>query len=120
MKQYQFIDGLSPAIDTMVTKNVIDFLDEDCILQPGNATPVRGHAAITEVFDNLYAQIQSIKHNIIDDFAVNNSAVYRGTVTYKRLDGSLLTVPFCDVFKIKNNLISEYNIYIDWHQLFVS
>ncbi len=51
-------------------------------------------------------------------FESDDSLVHRGDVTYTRLDNSVLTVNFCDVFKIRRSLISEYYIYIDWSELF--
>ena len=118
MPLHDFIDDLSPAIDTMETKNVLAFLTDDCVLQPGNQDIVRGTEAITEVFDSLYASIHAIKHTIDDKFAVEDTAVYRGTVSYRRMDDSDLTVPFCDVFKVRDGKIAKYFIYIDWHELF--
>lgn len=118
MRLHSFIDDLSPAIDTMVTANVLAFLTEDCLLQPGNQNVVKGTQAIAEMFDSLYASIRSISHTIVDRFAVDDSATYRGIVTYRRLDNSELTVPFCDIFKVEKSKIVEYYIYIDWHELF--
>ncbi|MEM8947377.1 MAG: nuclear transport factor 2 family protein [Planctomycetota bacterium] len=117
MADHSFLESFSPAIDTMVTDNVIDFLTEECMLQAGNAERIFGKSAIRAVFDNLYGTIQTIHHQIDDHFSVGDKAVYRGTVTYTRRDGSTLTVPFCDVFRIKDEKICEYFIYIDWHEL---
>lgn len=102
----------------MVTDNVIAYLTDDCMLQAGNAERIVGKPAIRAVFDNLYDTIQTIHHQIDDHFSAGDKAVYRGTVTYKRRNDSMLTVPFCDVFRIKDGKICEYYIYIDWHELF--
>ncbi|MEM6468072.1 MAG: nuclear transport factor 2 family protein [Planctomycetota bacterium] len=118
MTDYSYLESFSPAIDTMVTGNVLAYLSDDCMLQAGNAEPITGKAAIKAVFDNLYASIEAIHHSIDDHFSAGDKVVYRGTVTYKRKDDSMLTVPFCDVFRIKDDNICEYYIYIDWHVLF--
>ncbi|MEM9366643.1 MAG: nuclear transport factor 2 family protein [Planctomycetota bacterium] len=118
MTDYSHLESFSPAIDTMVTDNVLAYLSDDCMLQAGNANPITGKEAIKDVFENLYASIRAIHHQIDDHFSAGDKVVYRGTVTYRRKDDSMLTVPFCDVFRIKDDKICEYFIYIDWHELF--
>jgi hypothetical protein len=41
-------------------------------------------------------------------------------VTYTRLDGSTLTVPFANVFVLKGAEIQSYRIYIDNSPLFAT
>ncbi|MEM9351695.1 MAG: nuclear transport factor 2 family protein [Planctomycetota bacterium] len=117
-KPYAFLDDLTPALDSMVTADVLAFLTEDCLLQAGNFEPVRGKAAIAAAFDNLYSRIKGLRHTIVEDFAGGGRVTYRGSVTYKLKDDTLLTVPFCDVFTIEDDLIAEYLIYIDWSGVF--
>jgi hypothetical protein len=70
------------------------------------------------VFEGFFPAVKSTAHDVTDIFESGESLVHRGTVTYTRLDDSQLIVPFCDVFKMKDGLISEYYIYIDWSELF--
>ena len=46
------------------------------------------------------------------------TAVCEGEVTYTRLDGSTLTVPFVNVFELSGAQIRSYRIYIDNGPLF--
>lgn len=117
MNDYVHLDAFSPAIDTMKTDSVLAYLTEDCVLQAGNAEPVQGHEAIRDVFDQLYESIDSIRHDITDRFSRENYVVYRGTVSYGLPGGKALSVPFCDVFVMRERKIAEYSIYIDWHKL---
>lgn len=117
MNDHDYLDAFSPAIDTMKTGNVLAYLTDDCVLQAGNAEPIRGHEAIRKVFDRLYDSIGSIQHHITDRFSREDHVVYRGSVTYGLSGGRRLTVPFCDVFVMRQQKIAEYYIYIDWHEL---
>jgi limonene-1,2-epoxide hydrolase len=50
--------------------------------------------------------------------ADDNTIVCEGEVTYTRHDGSKITLPFANVFEVKNELITLYRIYIDIGPLF--
>jgi hypothetical protein len=46
------------------------------------------------------------------------SAVGEGIVTYTRLDGTTLTLPFVNVFDLRGGKVARYLIYIDNRELF--
>lgn len=117
-RKYSNIDSLSQALDNKQLDKVLNYLTEDCLLIAGNGEPVKGKENINNLFEGFFPAIKSTAHKVTDIFESGNSLVHRGTVTYTRLDGSQLTVPFCDVFKIEGSLIKEYYIYIDWSELF--
>lgn len=117
-RKYSKFDNLSSALDSKKTEKVLEYLADDCILQAGNMPIIHGKEAIKNTFDQFYPAVKSIKHEITDIFEAEDKVVQRGTVTYTKLDESILTVPVCDVFKISDNKITEYYIYIDWSELF--
>jgi len=43
-----------------------------------------------------------------------------GEVTYTRHDGSRVTLPFANVFRLRDDLISEYLIYADLAPLYAA
>ncbi|WP_430817424.1 nuclear transport factor 2 family protein [Carboxylicivirga sp. RSCT41] len=118
-RKFKNIDALSEALDAKLLDRVLSFLTEDCLFVAGNGEVVKGKANIRKVFEGFFPAVRSTAHNVSDIFESGNSLVHRGTVTYTRLDGSQLTVPFCDIFKMEGTLINEYYIYIDWSELFM-
>jgi ketosteroid isomerase-like protein len=118
MKGYTFLEQLTPALDAKDTDAVLALLAEDCLFQAGNNAPLVGRMAIKDTLDYFFTAVKGIQHTITDAFESGDNAVYRGHVTYTRHDDSVLTIPVCDVFKIKNQKITEYTIYIDWSDLF--
>ena len=118
MKTYPFLDTLSPALDAKDTEKVLSLLTDDCLFQAGNTEPVKGKEAIANTLNSFFPSVKKIEHNMTDSFESGTSVVYRGMVTYTRHDDSMLTVPVCDVFKMKGDKVSEYYIYIDWSELF--
>lgn len=76
-----------------------------------------GKEQIGNALDAFFRKVRGISHQLDDRFESGRTAVYRGQVTYTRHDGSTLTVPVCDVFKLEGDKIKEYYIYIDWSDL---
>ncbi|MCT4638403.1 MAG: nuclear transport factor 2 family protein [Bacteroidales bacterium] len=117
-RRYGHVDSLSEALDNKQLNRVLAFLTDDCVFVAGNGEPVRGKENIKIVFEEFFQAIKSTAHIVTDMFESDESLVHRGDVTYTRLDNSILTVNFCDVFKMREDLIREYYIYIDWSELF--
>lgn len=117
-RKYQNLDALSEALDGKKLEKVLSYLTDDCLFIAGNGEAVKGKEDIRKMFQDFFPAVQSTAHNVTDIFESDDSLVHRGTVTYTRLDNSQLTIPFCDVFKMREGLISEYYIYIDWSELF--
>ena len=117
-RKYRNTDSLSDALDSKDLEKILEYLTDDCVLVAGNGDPVKGKENISKVFEGFFPAVKSTAHDVTDIFESGESLVHRGTVTYTRLNNSLLTIPFCDVFKMKGDLISEYYIYIDCSELF--
>lgn len=117
-RNYVHVDALSKALDGKQLEEVLSYLTDDCVFVAGNGEAVIGKENIKQVYEAFFPAVQSTKHDVSDIFEAGDKLVHRGHVTYTRLDGSQLTVPFCDVFKMKGGLIAEYTIYIDWSELF--
>jgi limonene-1,2-epoxide hydrolase len=60
----------------------------------------------------------ALRHDLMRVVADDNTVVCEGEVTYTRHDGSKITLPFANVFEVKNKLITLYRIYIDIGPLF--
>ncbi len=116
-ERYGYLEGLSPSLDAKDTEKVLSFLTDDCVFQAGNLEPVKGKKAIAETLNGFFPVVKIIEHEMSDTFESGDSVVHRGIVTYTRLDDTTLTVPVCDVFKMRDNKIAEYYIYIDWSNL---
>lgn len=117
-RRYEHLDTFSKLLDSQQTDKVLECLSDDCLMQAGNSEPIRGKEAIRKTFEDFYPLTKSVAHNITDISESGDTLMHRGEVTYTRLDNSTLTVPVCDVFKMKDGKINEYYIYIDWSELF--
>jgi len=112
-KEDELFENLFASIDAMDTERFLGLIDADAIFRFGSATPVRGHAAIRAAVESFFASFARLRHVIKRQVADGNAVVCEGEVTYTRHDGSMITLPFANVFEVENGLISLYRIYID-------
>jgi uncharacterized protein (TIGR02246 family) len=118
MTDSQWINQLFATIDSKDTDAFVGFLTEDAVFVFGNAQPVSGRAAIRELLVGFFASIRALRHDVTDAWTLPEVAVAIGQVTYTRLDGSSLSVPFADVLKMRQGLVSEYLIHVDASRLY--
>jgi len=104
---------LFKAVDAKDTKAFLGFIAPDGEFKFGNAPAVHGHAAIGAAVDGFFASIRASSHRVVRTWDGVESCACQGEVTYTRHDGGVLTLPFVNVFALRDGLITEYLIYID-------
>ena len=107
------ISELFEAIDRKDVQRFAGFLTDDCALRFGNLPAVSGCGAIEAFVAGFFASIRAVAHDITDCWEIPQGMVCHGQVTYIRLDGSALTVPFCNVFRMRQSRVAEYLIFVD-------
>ena len=110
--------SLFKAIDDMNTEEFVSYLSEDAILRFGNQSVVEGKKIIFKYIDAFFKAIKAISHSELEIWQLSDVSFVNGRVTYTRLDGTHLSVVFSNTFKMKDNLIREYLIYVDNSELF--
>ena len=118
MDKSKWFQQLFESIDQKDADKFVTFLTDDAVFKFGNADPVNGKAAIRGAVAAFFSSIQAINHKINDTWTQPDAVVCHGTVTYTRHDSSLLTVPFANIFKMRDNSIREYLIFIDTSRLY--
>ncbi len=107
------LDSLFAAIDAKDTDTFLSFLTDDAVFRFGSAPSVTGQDAIREGVDGFFSSIAGSRHSIGNVIESGATLVSEGEVTYRRHDGSEITLPFTNVFEISGDLVSHYKIYID-------
>ena len=118
MPTLQWWNELLATIDAKDTAKFVSYLAPDGEFVFGNAPPAVGHAAIGAAVGGFFAAIQGCRHRLATTWEGPDSAAGEGTVTYTRLDGSTITLPFVDVFHFRDGRIGRYQIYMDVNPLF--
>jgi ketosteroid isomerase-like protein len=106
------------TIDAGDAAGFVEFLTPDAQFRFGNAPAISGTAAIRAAVSGFFAAIGSSRCELLGTWRGPMTAVCEGEVTYTRHDGSVLRVPFVNVFDLRGERIAAYRIYIDNSALF--
>jgi len=116
MSRTDVSDHLHRVFATFDAKDVstlADFMTDDVQLRLGNAGMIQGKAAFVDAVNGFLGSIAGVRHEILRVFTDGDAAIVEFDVRYTRLDGDLVTIPCCNVFRLRDGLIAEYRSYID-------
>jgi ketosteroid isomerase-like protein len=111
---------LFQSIDKQDTEAFLGFLAGDVRFRFGNADPVNGRAPVGEAVSGFLGSIKALRHDLVGAWDNGDAVTCHGTVTYTRHDSTTLTVPFANVFGVRDGLIEEYLIFVDTSDLYTS
>jgi ketosteroid isomerase-like protein len=74
---------------------------------------IRGRPAIERAVGQFFASIRRSRHQLVRVWAAGEAVALEGVVTYTRLDGSEIALPFADTMVLRGNRVAEYYIYLD-------
>ena len=112
-KTRKFVKELYQAVDAKSVDQLETFLGEDLRFQLGNFEALHGKAAVLDANAAFFASIKSMTHSFDGLWENGDNIICTGQVHYIRLDDSELTIPFATVLQIRNDLIQDYQIYVD-------
>jgi ketosteroid isomerase-like protein len=115
------IRSMFAAVDRRDGDEVLGFLTDDVVLVFGNNEPIEGKERFGEAQRNFAFLIKGLRHEIHDVWrAVEDPDVLVAamTVHYTRLDGSGVSLPCCNVFRMSGELIVDYRVYMDMNPVF--
>ena len=101
------------AFDAKDVATLTAFVTDDVQLRLGNAEPVHGRFAFTEAVNAFIASVGSFRHQVLNVWSDGDAVIAEFNVHYTRLDGGQVTLPCCNVFRLRDGLIAEYRSYID-------
>ena len=111
-------EDLFAAIDAMNTAKFVGYLSDNARFRFGSSGVVTGRNAIGQAVDAFFASIGGLEHRLLETWVHPTTTICEGEVTYTRKDGSTVTLPFVDVFRMDGELVGEYLIYMDIAPLF--
>lgn len=112
------LSQLFQSIDDNDANKFAGFLSEDCTFRFGNQPAVTGRDAAREAVAGFFDSIGGLSHHLAEFWEVADGIICHGTVTYTRKDGSTLAVPFANILKFRDSLISDYRIFADTSELY--
>ncbi len=118
MNRDEWTRDLFRCVDAKDSDGWLEFLTQDARFRFGNGPVVEGKDAIGESVCAFFASISALRHELADVWNHPDAVICRGDVTYTRLDGSTLSVPFVNVLNVEGDLIHDYFIYADASELY--
>ena len=107
------VRGVFAALDARDSDAVTACMTDDVRMRLGNADLVECKANFREATAAFVASITAIKHEITCMWSVDDVVIAEMDVHYERLDGRKVTLPVCNVFRVRDGLVSDYRVYLD-------
>ena len=101
------------TFDAQDVSTLAGFMTDDVELRLGNAEMIKGQAAFVDAVNAFLGSIAGVRHEILTVYTDGDAAIVEFDVHYTRHDGDVVTVPCCNVFRLRDGLIAEYRSYID-------
>ena len=101
------------SFDAQDVGKLAEFMTEDVQLRLGNAPLISGRTAFVEAVRGFLDSVAGVHHEILHVYADGDVAVVEFDVHYTRRDGRSVVLPCCNVFRLRDGLISEYRSYMD-------
>ena len=101
------------AFDAKDVSALAAFMSDDVRLRLGNAEPVQGKPSFVEAVSAFLASVAGFRHEVLNVWSDGDALVAEFDVHYTRLDGGEVTLPCCNVFRLRDGLVAEYRSYID-------
>lgn len=102
------------AIDASDFDSVAALLADDVHFRFGNFDPTETKAGFATFAQGMQSAIRSIRHEIHHLWEVEPGTVVAAMdVHYQRADGQSVTLPCCNVFRVRDGLVHDYRIYMD-------
>jgi ketosteroid isomerase-like protein len=95
-------------------------MSDDVLLRLGNAETVEGKSAFAEAVNGFFASVAGFRHDVINVWSDGDALIAELDVHYIRLDGGEVSVPCCNVFRLRNGSVAEYRTYVDVTPVYAS
>lgn len=106
------------AVDSHDSRRLAGMITPGGVFRFGNMGPVTGRENIFQFLEGFFSSIKDIQHSNLEYWFADDHWFVTGNVKYWRLDDSTLEVPFAVLLRMDGELISEYLIFIDNHELY--
>ena len=118
MNTAAWMSDLFAAIDAKDVARFASFLAPEATFQFGNMPALAGRGSICAMVEGFFQSIGELHHTLLEHWTCGDTLVCHGMVTYHRLDGTELSVPFANIMKCADGQAHEYRIYVDVSALF--
>jgi ketosteroid isomerase-like protein len=107
------IRSLFAAFDNNDLSMLATLVAPDVRLQLMNNEVVEGQDAFGAAVGAFHESIAAVRHEILDLLVVQDAVIAELRVHYTRQDGQRVTLPCCNVFRLRGGRVADYRSYMD-------
>jgi ketosteroid isomerase-like protein len=109
----ELIRALIGAVDGADYDSIAALAATDVHFRFGNSAPTATRAELVDTARSFRASIADLRHTFVDLWEVDDTVIAAMDVFYRRLDGTELNLPCCNIFRVRDSLVHSYLIYMD-------
>ena len=109
---------LFKSIDNADVSTFLTYLHPDANFKFANLPVVTGKKNIGEFLGGFFQSIKSLAHKNLEVYELEGIKFINGNVTYTRHDNTTLSVDYSNTFKLKDDKIFDYLIFVDNSELY--
>jgi limonene-1,2-epoxide hydrolase len=114
------VKGTFTIVDSMDPDRFAGLFTEDGVFRFGNWPTVKGRSEIAAFVAEFFTSIKALKHRVTDSWRVEGGEIAEVEVTYTRHDDSAVDLTAACIFRLQNDEIADYRIYMDVNPLFAT
>jgi ketosteroid isomerase-like protein len=107
------VQAIFAAFDSKDIAALAALVTDDIRLQIGNADVVNGKPEFVEALEAFVVSVASFWHTVTNVWTDVDAVIAELKVHYTRLDGTELTLPCCNVFRLRDGAVADYRVYMD-------
>jgi ketosteroid isomerase-like protein len=107
------VQAIFAAFDSKDIAALAALMTDDVRVQIGNADVVTGKAEFVEALHVFVGSVSSFRHTVTIVWSDVDAVIAELRVHYTRLDGTELTLPCCNVFRLRDGAVGDYRVYMD-------
>lgn len=101
------------ALDAKDVHTLVCLVSDDVRLRLGNTEGLEGNIAFAQAARESAGSIAATRHRLLNVWHDGDALICQLEVQYTRHDGREVTLPCCNVFRLRDGLISDYRVYMD-------
>jgi ketosteroid isomerase-like protein len=101
------------AFDAKDVAALAELMTDDVRLQLGNSDIVEGKAAFMRELRAFFGSVADVRHTVTNVWSDLDAVIAELKVHYTRLDGTEVTLPCCNVFRLHDGAVADYRVYMD-------
>jgi len=116
--RYRQVLSTTFAADSALDADLfVTSLAPDATFRLGGAPPVTGRENIRHMVTETFKAFESVSHVLRAAYELDTTFIYEADVTYAFAGGRRTVVPYVHVLQFRDDLVSDYRIYLDLSSL---